>query len=114
MSFTDYIRRFLAGFLCAAVILPILAVLLSVFGTVLGSLGDLGGERFQEPPAVGKKGTKSGGSPRLSSRLRCWQENCQNDTPTTFYFLLKTNICLKTGKNLAVFTGFVFFGLLVA
>ncbi|MBO7679286.1 MAG: hypothetical protein J6S75_06415 [Thermoguttaceae bacterium] len=46
MSFTDYIRRFLAGFLCAAVILPILAVLLSVFGTILGSLGDLGGERF--------------------------------------------------------------------
>ncbi|MBQ1455599.1 MAG: hypothetical protein IJG83_05415 [Thermoguttaceae bacterium] len=46
MSFSDYIRRFLAGFLCAAVILPILAVLLSVFGAVLGSLGDLGGERF--------------------------------------------------------------------
>ena len=46
MSFTDYIRRFLAGFLCAAVILPILAVLLSVFGVVLGSLGDFSGERF--------------------------------------------------------------------
>lgn len=46
MSFTDYTRRFLVGFLCVAVILPILAVLLTVFGAILGSLGDSAGERF--------------------------------------------------------------------